>query len=267
MEVALENPIARPDGPKRQAGGLDRPFAVVAGPCAIESESMFLQTAQAMAQAGATHLRGGIFKLRTQKSSFQGLGLDALELVGRVKKKVGLPFISEITDPRQIESLSGVVDIFQVGARNMYNYELLKELSCQPKPILLKRGFSATIKEWLAAADYLKQGSVVLCERGIRGFDAVCRNVLDIASAVWIEQNTGFQVWVDPSHGTGIASLVAPMAYAAAAAGVSGLMIEVHPSPRDALSDKEQALSLSQAGALIERVRALRQVRLREVFL
>ncbi len=229
-------------------------FALIAGPCAIESYDLFLEASLRIQKAGATALRGGIFKPRTNPKSFQGLGLEAISIVKAVKEKVGLPLVSEITDPRQLNQLHDVVDIFQVGARNMHNYELLKTLSGIRKPVVLKRGFCAYVDELLLASEYLMQGgntNVILCERGIRTFEQRTRNTLDLASVVYLKQRTSLPVIVDPSHGTGVRSLIPSMAFAAAASGADGVMLEVHPQPERSLSDAEQALSLEQLEALI----------------
>jgi 3-deoxy-7-phosphoheptulonate synthase len=235
-------------------------FFVIAGPCSIESEGQFEVTAKHVKSEGAACLRGGMFKLRTQASSFQGLGQDAFDLARDIKKKVQLPFISEITDPRQISDLIDIVDVFQVGSRNMHNYALLQELGKTNTPVLLKRGFSGLIKEWLAAAEYITQGGnerVILCERGIRTFETATRNTLDLNAVAYIKQHSPFPVIVDPSHGTGLTSLVTPMSMAALAAGADGLIVEVHPSPEEALSDGFQALNFEQFSQLMKQIRAL----------
>ena len=229
---------------KIQVGGPK--FTVIAGPCSIESEEQFQQTAESVKSSGASVLRGGIWKMRTSQKAFQGLGSDSFELIKRVKKSVGLPLISEITDIRQIEEVASVVDAYQVGARNMHNYSLLKELGRQPKPVLIKRNFSAFIDEWLKAADYVISGGnnqVILCERGIRTFETATRNTLDLNAVVYAKKNSGLPVIVDPSHAVGISELVPQLCYAAAAAGADGVMVEVHPNPKEALSDGPQSLN------------------------
>jgi 3-deoxy-7-phosphoheptulonate synthase len=221
-------------------------FTVMAGPCSIESETQLLQTAAAVKNSGACVLRGGIWKMRTSKNAFQGLGSEAFEFIKRVKAETQMPLVSEVTDIRQIEEIHGFVDAYQVGARNMHNYSLLKELGRQPKPVLLKRGFSAFIDEWLKAADYVIAGGndqVMLCERGIRTFETATRNTLDINAVVYAKKHSQLPVIVDPSHAIGIADLVPDLCYAAAAAGADGLIIEVHPKPAEALSDGPQALT------------------------
>lgn len=223
-------------------------FTVIAGPCSIESESQFQTTAEAVKNSGASILRGGIWKMRTSQKDFQGLGRDSFDLINKIKLQTGLPLISEITDIRQIEEVFGVVDAYQVGARNMHNYSLLKELGKQPKPVLLKRNFSAFIDEWLKAADYITAGGntqVILCERGIRTFETATRNTLDLNAVVYAKKHSGLPVIVDPSHAVGIADLVPQLCYASAAAGADGLIVEVHPKPSEALSDGPQALTFA----------------------
>lgn len=221
-------------------------FVVMAGPCSVESKEQFLETAQAVKSSGACLLRGGIWKLRTSNKSFQGLGTEAFDLVKNVCAQTNMSLVSEVTDPRQIESVLGVVDMFQVGSRNMHNYALLKELGQTRKPILLKRGFSALVDEWFKAAEYIIAGGndqVVLCERGIRTFETVTRNTLDLNAVVYAKKNSPFPVVVDPSHAVGVRDLVSPLALAAAAAGADGIIVEVHPRPAEALSDGMQALT------------------------
>lgn len=229
---------------KIQIGGPK--FTVIAGPCSIESEHQFQETATSVKKSGASVLRGGIWKMRTSQKAFQGLGAESFELIKKVKNAVGLPLISEITDIRQIEEVAGVVDAYQVGARNMHNYSLLKELGRQPKPVLIKRNFSAFIDEWIKAADYVTSGGnqqVILCERGIRTFETATRNTLDLNAVVYAKKHTGLPVVVDPSHAVGISDLVPQLCYAAAAAGADGIMVEVHPNPKEALSDGPQSLT------------------------
>ena len=233
------------------------PFAVWAGPCSVESKQQFASTAALVKRLGGVGLRGGLFKLRTNPEAFQGLGRDAFALVREVKTELKLPFISEITDPRQVSDLFDVVDVFQVGSRNMHNYALLKELAQVDKPVLLKRGLAATFKEWMMAVDYLAKGGnqrVILCERGIRTFETATRNTFDINAIALAKQETPFPILADPSHGTGIASLVTPVALAAAAAGADGLLVEVHPHPAEAKSDGFQSLNFTQFEELMSRL-------------
>lgn len=221
----------------------------MAGPCSIESQQQLLTTAQFVKSQGAQMLRGGIYKLRSNPDSFQGLGSAAFEIVQDVKKQTGLSFISEVTDPRQISDLHDLVDVFQVGSRNMHNYALLKELGHLKKPVLLKRGFSGLIQEWIYSAEYIAKGgnpNVILCERGIRTFETATRNTFDINAIAYVKAHSKFPVIADPSHGTGQTQLVTPVALAATIAGADGLILEVHPEPEKALSDGYQALNFKQ---------------------
>jgi 3-deoxy-7-phosphoheptulonate synthase len=232
-------------------------FSLIAGPCSIESYEIFRQVALEVKRNGGTALRGGIFKMRMRSETFQGLGAEAIEIVRKVKEEVALPFISEITDPRQIELLSEVVDVFQVGARNMHNYELLKELGKQRKPILLKRGLAAYLDEFLAATEYISNSGnsqIILCERGIRTFERSTRNTLDLSAVPYLKKRSGLPVIVDPSHGTGLRELVSPMCLAAAAAGADGVMVEVHPNPAQALSDGPQALTFEDFRSMVPKL-------------
>lgn len=233
-------------------------FQVIAGPCSVETEAQFTETARQVHRSGATLLRGGIYKLRTDPKSFQGLGLEALSFVARTAREVGLPLVTEVTDPRQIEALHAHVDLFQVGTRNMHNYDLLKELGRTRKPVLIKRGLAALVDEWLLAARYVTDGgntNVILCERGIRSFEKITRNTLDLAAVAYAKQHSEFPVIVDPSHATGVRDLVGPMALAAIAAGADGLLIETHPDPAHALSDGPQALTFADFDLLMGRIR------------
>lgn len=233
------------------------PFSVWAGPCSIESLEQFTRTARTVKSFGASGLRGGLYKLRTDPTSFQGMGREAYEVVKAVKLETGMPFVSEVTDPRQISDMLDVVDAFQVGSRNMHNYALLKELGQVKKPILLKRGLAATFKEWMLACDYLVKGGneeVILCERGIRTFETSTRNTFDINAIALAKLETPFPILADPSHGTGRADLVIPVALAAAAAGADGLLIEVHPEPAKALSDGYQSLDFKQFESLMDKL-------------
>ena len=235
-------------------------FHVWAGPCAIESEEQFLTTANFVQNQGVTGLRGGIFKLRTSAKDFQGLGQSALPMIQKVKSQTQLLFVSEITDPRQMEFLEPLLDVYQIGTRNMFNYELLKELGTSKKPVLLKRAFSAKIWEWLKAVDYLIQGgneNIILCERGIRTFETQTRNTLDLNAVAYLKKETSFPIFVDPSHGTGTASLVPPMSLAAVCAGADGLLIETHPEPDKALCDSSQAITFKEFKQLMDRLRKI----------
>lgn len=222
-----------------------RKIQVFAGPCAVENKSVLMSIAEKVKDAGATFIRGGAFKPRTSPYSFQGLGEEGLKYLAEARKKTGLPVITEIMDPRDMEIVSKYADIIQIGTRNMQNFRLLLEVGTSSKPVLLKRGLSATIKEWLMAAEYvMSKGNqnVILCERGIRTFETATRNTLDISAVPVLKKLTHLPVVVDPSHGVGKWDLVAPMAKAAVAAGADGLIIEVHINPEEALSDGEQSL-------------------------
>jgi 3-deoxy-7-phosphoheptulonate synthase len=235
----------------------DGNFSIWAGPCSVESLAQLRQTANQVKKLGATGLRGGLFKLRTDPNAFQGLGPEAFNIVRQVKSEVGLPFVSEITDPRQLNDMYDIVDAFQVGSRNMHNYSLLQELSKINKPVLLKRGLSATFKEWMLAAEYLIKGGndqIILCERGIRTFETATRNTFDINAIALAKLETPFPILADPSHGTGQARLVPAVALAAAAAGADGLLIEVHPDPAHALSDGYQSLDFEAFGGLMSKL-------------
>jgi 3-deoxy-7-phosphoheptulonate synthase len=233
-------------------------LAVIAGPCSVESAAMLGQTASAVRAAGAGALRGGAFKPRTSPYGFQGMGAPALELLAEARADTGLPIVTEVMDTRQVELVASVADCLQIGARNMQNYPLLTEVGRSGRPVLLKRGLSATLKELLLAAEYvLAQGNrqVILCERGIRTYETATRNTLDIAAVPVLKAETHLPVLVDPSHAGGRARLVAPLAFAAIAAGADGLIIEVHPNPESALSDGEQSLTPTAFDALMRRLR------------
>ncbi len=201
--------------------------------------------------------------MRTNAKSFQGLGDEGLDVITKLKKERPFDFITEVTDIRQIENLLPTTSVFQVGARNMYNYELLKELSRYGRPVILKRAFSATITEWLGAAEYLfnlGEKNIILCERGVRSFDNKLRNLLDLGSVIYLKKNTPFKVIVDPSHSMGYTQYVADAAYAAVAAGADGLIVEVHPEPGVALSDGQQALNLAQLTEMVKTLKKLTTV-------
>lgn len=231
---------------------------LIAGPCAVESENQ-LRTIL-MDENRPRLIRGGIHKMRTNSKSFQGLGDEGMEIVKKLKKEIPFDFVTEVTDPRQVESMLEITSIFQVGARNMYNYELLKELSRYNRPVILKRAFSATISEWLGAAEYLfnlGEKNIILCERGVRSFDTKLRNLLDLGSVIYLKKNTPFKVLVDPSHSMGLTPYVADAAYAAVAAGADGLIVEVHPEPACALSDGQQALNIAQFDEMVNKLKKL----------
>jgi 3-deoxy-7-phosphoheptulonate synthase len=222
-------------------------LVVIAGPCSVESRDQLLETARAVRTSGAQLLRGGAYKPRTSPYDFQGLGVEALRFLKEASHETGLPIVTEVMSEADVEIVGEYADMLQVGARNMQNFSLLRKLANVPRPILLKRGPSATVKEWLLAAEYLLAGgnsNVVLCERGIKTFETATRNTLDLAAVALVKELSHLPVIADPSHGTGMRSLIAPMSKAAAAAGADGLMVEVHPCPERALSDGPQSLDL-----------------------
>jgi len=224
--------------------GGSRP-AIMAGPCSVESYEQVFSTAEAVKAAGATILRGGAYKPRTSPYDFQGLGIEALEILSQVRGETGMPVVSEVLSTDDIEIVADHVDMLQVGARNMQNFALLKRLGQLQKPVLLKRSPAATVKEWLLAAEYILAGGnghVVLCERGIRSYDPQLRNTLDLAGMALARQLSHLPVIADPSHGTGRSDLIPVMSRAALAAGADGLIIEVHPDPANAMSDGTQSL-------------------------
>ncbi len=227
----------------REIGG--RKLAVIAGPCAVENRAILLEVAKAVKEAGAAFLRGGAFKPRTSPYAFQGLEEEGLKYLKDARDRTGLPVVTEVMDPRDIQLVAEYADILQIGARNMQNFRLLKDVGMCRKPVLLKRGISATIKEWLMSAEYIMSGgnhNVILCERGIRTYETSTRNTLDLSAVPVLKQLTHLPVIVDPSHAVGKWDLVPPMAKAAVAAGADGLLIEVHANPEEALCDGEQSL-------------------------
>jgi 3-deoxy-7-phosphoheptulonate synthase len=235
-------------------------IVVIAGPCAVESKTQILDVAHAVREAGASVLRGGAFKPRSSPYSFQGIGLAGLELLALAREETGLLIVTEAIDPDGVEIVQQYADIIQIGARSMQNYSLLKQAGRAAKPVLLKRGIAATVTELLLSAEYIAaEGNeqIVLCERGIRGFDSGTRNVLDLASIPVIQKVSHLPVIADPSHGTGARDLVAPMARAAIAAGADGIMVEVHPAPEEALSDGAQSLYPKQFAELVRQVRQI----------
>ncbi|PPD57683.1 3-deoxy-7-phosphoheptulonate synthase [Dehalogenimonas etheniformans] len=243
------------------AGGVEiggNRIAVMAGPCAVESEAQLFEGAKVVKRAGAAVLRGGAYKPRTSPFSFQGLEKIGLGFLASAKKEFGMPIISEVVDPRDVENLAEIVDIIQIGARNMQNYALLTEVGKQKRPVLLKRGLSSTIDEWLTAADYLLAGGnnqVILCERGIRTFETSTRFSLDISSIPVIKRFSHLPIVVDPSHAAGHYALVPAIAKAAVAAGADGLLIEVHPNPKEALVDGLQSLTPSDFTRLMDELK------------
>jgi 3-deoxy-7-phosphoheptulonate synthase len=235
-------------------------LVVIAGPCAVESQEQILETAKLVKAHGARILRGGAFKPRTSPYSFQGLGEDGLRMLRKSAEEFGLAVVTEVMTINQIGLVAEYSDLLQVGARNMQNFPLLTELGASKKPILLKRGLSATVQDWLMSAEYiLSSGNpdVILCERGIRTFETATRNTLDISSVPVVKQLSHLPIIVDPSHGVGDRRYVAAMARAAVAAGADGIMVEVHPNPDSALSDGPQSLTPDQFAALVNRCRII----------
>jgi 3-deoxy-7-phosphoheptulonate synthase len=252
-----------PGGTTVRIGNVDvneREFVVIAGPCAVESREQLLATTAGVVSAGAHVLRGGAFKPRTSPYNFQGLGMRGLELLAEARSRTGLPVVTEVMDPYLIEAMYPLVDAFQVGARNMQNFDLLRALGEADKPVVIKRSPSATVEEWLLAAEYVLVGGnerVILCERGIRTFNNTTRYTLDLASVALVKRETHLPVLVDPSHATGDPVLVGPTSLAALAVGADGIMVEVHDDPRLALSDGQQSLTLDAFARLMDSLRAL----------
>ncbi len=237
-------------------------IAIIAGPCAVESEDQILRVADELSGMGATVLRGGAFKPRTSPYSFQGLGEDGLILLARAREETGMAVVTEALDPDGVSLVAEYADIVQIGARNMHNFALLRRAGQVGKPVLLKRGMSATIDELLLAAEYiLHEGNpnVILCERGVRSFDTHTRNLLDLTAVPVIQKLSHLPIFVDPSHGTGVRAKVIPMARAAVAAGADGIMVEVHPEPTKALSDGSQSLYPEQFGELMDQIHLIAQ--------
>ena len=237
-------------------------YTFIAGPCSVESEKQIIGIAKAVKKAGAAILRGGAFKPRTSPYDFQGLKSEGIKLLKKAKAETGMPIITEIAGVKNIDDFDGV-DIIQIGARNMQNFELLKEMGKQKKPILLKRGLASTIKEWLMSAEYImSEGNerVILCERGIRTYETATRNTLDLSCVPLLHEMTHLPIIVDPSHATGISYLVPTMSYAATAAGTDGLMIEVHNDPAHALCDGAQSLTPEQFSEVAKKCLQIREV-------
>jgi 3-deoxy-7-phosphoheptulonate synthase len=239
--------------------GID--FALIAGPCSVESEEQTIVTAQKVKEAGANMLRGGAFKPRTSPYAFQGLGIRGLKILEKAKRETGLPIVSEVLDPRDASWVCEYADVLQIGTRNMQNFSLLKEVGKVDKPVLLKRGMYSTLSEWLNCAEYiLAEGNpnVILCERGIRTHETYTRNTLDLSIVPSVKEVTHLPIIVDPSHGTGRLSLIEPMSLAAVAAGADGLMIEVHYKPGEAMSDGDQSMPPDMFVKASNKIMALR---------
>jgi 3-deoxy-7-phosphoheptulonate synthase len=251
---------------KEQIGGAR--IAVMAGPCAVENKTLLVEIAKEVKNAGANFIRGGAFKPRTSPYAFQGLEEEGLKYLADARERTGLAIVTEVMDPRDIEMIVKYADVLQIGARNMQNFRLLKEVGLCKKPVLLKRGISATIKEWLMSAEYIMSGgnhAVILCERGIRTYETATRNTLDLSAVPVLKQMTHLPVVVDPSHAVGKWDLVAPMAKAAVAAGTDGLIIEVHSNPEEALCDGEQSLKPKSFKQLMDELRPIAKAVGREI--
>ena len=232
----------------------DGSLTMMAGPCSVESRDQLFETADAVAAAGATILRGGAFKPRTSPYSFQGLGVEALRYLAEARDRTGLPVITEVMEPSQVDIVAEYADILQIGTRNMQNYSLLTAVGRVARPVMLKRGYGATVEEWLMAAEYIVSSgnpNVILCERGIRTFETYTRNTMDLSAVPLVHHLSHLPVIVDPSHATGKRWLVAPLAMGGVAVGADGVMVEVHPDPDAALSDAEQQLTLEQFRAMM----------------
>jgi 3-deoxy-7-phosphoheptulonate synthase len=235
-------------------------FTVIAGPCAVETEEQTLTTARAVKAAGADLLRGGAFKPRTSPYAFQGLGMAGLKILGEAGAETGLPVVTEVLDPRDVSWVAEYADVLQIGARNMQNFSLLKEVGRAGKPVLLKRGMYSTLEEWLNCAEYvLGEGNpdVILCERGIRTFEQYTRNTLDLSAVPALRELTHLPVMVDPTHATGRPALIGPMSRGALAVGADGIMVEVHNNPSEALCDAQQALTIDRFARLMRGLREM----------
>ncbi|MBO5364723.1 MAG: 3-deoxy-7-phosphoheptulonate synthase [Clostridia bacterium] len=240
--------------------GVEKTFTIIAGPCSVESEGQILEVAEDVKKSGAKLLRGGAFKPRTSPYSFQGLELEGIRLLKEAKEKTGLPIVTEIMSPYMVESFVENVDVIQVGARNMQNFDLLKELGKCKKPILLKRGLSSTIEEWLMSAEYILAGgnpNVILCERGIRTFETYTRNTLDLSAIPAVKRLSHLPVIVDPSHSAGMSWMVEPLSLAAMAVGADGIIVEVHNCPEKALCDGAQSLNPKQFDSLMKKLKGV----------
>lgn len=263
-EMHPDDTIVRTPQTTIGAGG----FTVIAGPCSVESEAMLLRTAEHLASRGVKLLRAGAYKPRTSPYAFQGMGLEGLEILAKARRETGIGIVTEVLDTDTADAVEEVADVLQIGTRNMQNYSLLRRVGRASKPVLLKRGMSATLEEWLMAAEYVLAGGnkqVVLCERGVRTFADHTRNTLDLSVVPPVKQQSHLPVVVDPSHGTGKAAYVPPMALAALAAGADGLMVEVHPDPAHAISDGAQSLDFAAFDRLMETLRRLAGALGREV--
>lgn len=243
--------------------GDPKKLALIAGPCSVESEEQIIEVAKGVKAAGAKFLRGGAYKPRTSPYAFQGMQFEGLKLLKEAKEVTGMPIVSEIMSAAHIDMFNQYVDVFQVGARNMQNFEMLKELGKTDKPILLKRGLANTLEELLMSAEYIMSGgneNVILCERGVRTFETYTRNTLDISAVPALKKLTHLPVVIDPSHACGMSWMVEPLAKAAVAAGADGLIIEVHNDPKNALCDGQQSLTIEQYSHLVEKIKKIAEI-------
>lgn len=267
----LVNKTFKPESSVININGVEvggRSLAIIAGPCAVESEEQIMETALFLKNQGVQFLRGGAYKPRTSPYSFQGLGEEGLKLLAKVRKETGLLIVSEVVSHDSLEKAMEYVDVVQIGARNMQNFDLLQRVGRTKMPVILKRGLSSNIEEWLNAAEYImNEGNynIILCERGIRTFETYTRNTLDLSSVPIIKETSHLPIIVDPSHGTGKWNLVTPMARAGIAAGADGLMIEVHPNPQVALSDGNQSLNFESFSILMDEIRKIAPILKREL--
>lgn len=267
----LVNKTFKPESSVININGVEvggRSLAIIAGPCAVESEEQIMETALFLKNQGVQFLRGGAYKPRTSPYSFQGLGEEGLKLLAKVRKETGLLIVSEVVSHDSLEKAMEYVDVVQIGARNMQNFDLLQRVGRTKMPVILKRGLSSNIEEWLNAAEYImNEGNynIILCERGIRTFETYTRNTLDLSSVPIIKETSHLPIIVDPSHGTGKWNLVTPMARAGIAAGADGLMIEVHPNPQVALSDGNQSLNFESFSKLMDEIRKIAPILKREL--
>lgn len=259
-EFKKENTVI-PIGKNLKIGG--KQVIVIGGPCSVDTMENLLENAREMKRAGAHMLRGGAYKPRTSPYSFQGLGEKALQMLAEARRMTGLPIVTEVMDPRQVDVVCRYADVLQIGARNAQNFDLLKEVGRVKKPVILKRGMATTIEEWLMSAEYIvsrDNHNVILCERGIRTFETATRNTLDISAVPVVKHLSHLPIVVDPSHGVGVREYIPPMARAAVAAGADGIMIEVHPKPAEALSDGHQALIPAQFNHLVKEVKQIAEI-------
>lgn len=241
---------------------MKKDFIIIAGPCAVESKEQIIRIAKYLKDIGIDVLRGGAFKPRTNPNSFQGLQDEGIEYLLEAKRITGLPIITELLTIEQVKKYGDVIDIIQIGSRNMYNYELLKEVGKLNKPVMVKRGLSATYNEWLSACEYIKQNgnkNIIVCERGIRSFDNSTRNVLDLQAIPYIKRHSNFPIIIDPSHAAGNNYMIESMCCAATSGGCDGLMIEVHDKPSEALCDKEQAITIDELENICKKVKKIKE--------